>query len=310
MNKFTKYTGAVLALLVAVACENQDISNQQALDDSPVFMDFPGNSASSAGRVGGGNYTVLSAEYLTAEESGQIGRTVFFSDVGNKQLTADFVPGVALDGTDDISFYVDQKRPSADLPVAASSGAIVEAMQTWDGVTCSQLGMTQVPSNPAITTGFVSALLGFGGSLNYTADVVHAGWLPGSFFNLLAPQGSTFILAVTFTIVFTDDEGNPTDLDSNGKSDVAFREIYYNDAFTWKIGAAPASVDVETIALHEAGHGLSQDHFGQAFINDSNGKLHFAPRAVMNAAYSGVQTTINQSDLGGHCSNWANWPNN
>jgi hypothetical protein len=38
--------------------------------------------------------------------------------------------------------------------------------------------------------------------------------------------------------------------------------------------------------------------------------LHFAPRAVMNAAYSGIQTEIDGSDKGGHCSNWASWPNN
>jgi hypothetical protein len=307
-RKLTKFAGVVLLLLVALACENQD--PQQPLDDSPIFMDFPGTSSSSrtsGAREAGSNYMVLSAEYLTASESGQAGRTIYFSNVGNKQLSADFVPGASLDGTDNISFYIDEKRPSADLPVTVTSAAISRAMQTWDGVTCSDLGMIQVPSNPARTTGFVSALLGFGGSLAYNGDVVHAGWLPGAFFDLLAQDGSDFILAVTFTIIFTDDEGNPTDIDSNKKSDVAFREIYYNDAFTWRDGA---TYDVETIALHESGHGLSQEHFGKAFRDAGNGGLHFAPRAVMNAAYSGVQTTINQTDLAGHCSNWASWNNN
>jgi hypothetical protein len=88
---------------------------------------------------------------------------------------------------------------------------------------------------------------------------------------------------------------------------VAWREIYYNDAFLWRDGA---TYDVETIALHEAGHGLSQAHFGKAFADAGKGKLHFAPRAVMNAAYSGVQTEIDGTDKGGHCSIWGNWPNN
>jgi hypothetical protein len=180
-------------------------------------------------------------------------------------------------------------------------------MQTWDEVNCSDLGMFRIPSKPGIATGFVSELLGFGGSLDYVADVVHAGWLPAAFFDLLAPDGSEYILGVTFTIIFTDDEGNPVDSDNNGKLDVAWREIYYNDAFEWADGD---HYDVETIALHEAGHGLSQDHFGQAFLSESNGKIHFAPRAVMNAAYSGIQTEIDESDNAGHCSNWANWPNN
>lgn len=155
------------------------------------------------------------------------------------------------------------------------------------------------------TTGFIAAAFGFGGSFDYVADITHNGWLPAPFFDLLAPGGSTFILGVTFTIVFTDDNGNLIDTDNNGKYDVAWREIYYNDNFTWRDGA---TYDIETVSLHEAGHGLSQAHFGKAFRN--SGGLHFAPRAVMNAAYSGVQTQINQSDNGGHCSNWAQWPNN
>jgi len=306
MNK-TKRTSVVISLLlVALACQNEEpTQNLIPIDDSPIFMEL--TRSNSSGRLASeGKYAVLSAEYLASEESGQVGRTIYFSDVGNKQLSSDFVPGVALDGTDDVSFYVDQNRPSADLPVAATTGAVVRAMQTWNDVTCSDLGVYQVPSDPAIATGFVSLILGFGGSDEYTADIVHAGWLPAGFFDTLVPQGSTFILGLTFTIIFTDDAGTPTDLDNNGKADVAWREIYYNDTFTWQI---ENRFDVETIALHEAGHGLSQAHFGTAFAT-GNGKLHFAPRAVMNAAYSGIQTSINQSDNAGHCSNWASWNNN
>jgi len=101
------------------------------------------------------------------------------------------------------------------------------------------------------------------------------------------------ILGVTFTLIWIDGAGVPTDLDNNKKNDVAFREIYYNDNFTWAIDG---NIDVETVALHEAGHGLSQAHFGDIFITDSNGKLHFSPRAVMNATYSGVQQEIAETD--------------
>jgi hypothetical protein len=310
ISKLTKNGGAVTLLLIAMACENQDVSTVSIpLDDSPIFMEFPGKAGNASARVSGSNYAVLSAEYLASEESGQIGRTIYFRDLGNKQLTADFVPGAGLDSTDNVSFYIDENRPSADLAVGLTSAAIARAMNTWDNVTCSSLGIQRVPSKATTTTGFVSYLLGFGGSTEYAADVVHAGWLPGAFFNLIAPNGSTFILGVTFTLIYTDEEGNPTDIDSNGKLDVAFREIYYNDAFRWRNGA---TVDVETVALHESGHGLSQEHFGQAFQDSGSGsgRLHFSPRAVMNAAYSGVQTSIGTSDLAGHCSLWASWNNN
>ena len=300
--------GPVALLLIAMACEKEhDVQSLQPIDDSPVFMELPVQDQSNGRKARNTRYAVFLAEYLASDESGQIGRTVYFKDVGNQQLTADFVPGLSLDETDNVSYYIDETRPSDDLPVAVSTAAINRAMQTWDEITCSDLGMYSIPSQPGIATGFVSELLGFGGSLEYVADVVHAGWLPAAFFDLIAPDGSDFILAVTFTIIFTDDDGNPVDTDNNGKLDVAWREIYYNDAFEWADGD---HYDVETIALHEAGHGLSQAHFGQAFRSDSNDKLHFAPRAVMNAAYSGIQTEINESDNGGHCSNWSSWPSN
>lgn len=308
MNVRITLSTLVLAGIV-LACDNSEpqLQKQIPLDDSPVFVDL--DQYSTKGRMGevSSKYTVLMAEYITAEGSQQVGRTVFFNNVGNKQLTADFVPGLSLDGTDQVSYYVDQNRPSVDLPVATSSAAITRAMQTWDGVICSDLGMAQRPYDASVTTGFISGILGFGGSTDYIADVVHAGWLPASFFDFLAPQGSTFILGVTFTIIFTDETGAPSDVDSNGKADVAWREIYYNDRFTWRDGS---TYDVETIALHEAGHGLSQGHFGKAFLDAGKGSLHFSPRAVMNAAYSGVQRQIMQTDNAGHCSIWSSWPSN
>lgn len=306
MMNFKKTIAVLTLFFIALGCEQQDeISQHKPLDDSPLFMDLP--VASNARRSADNKYAAFSAEYLTTEESGQIGRTIYFKNVGNKQLTADFVPGLGLDGTDDVSFYVDGNRPSADLSISVTTAAISRAMSTWDALTCSQLGIHQLPSNKRTKTGFVSELAGFGGSLEYVADVVHAGWLPAGFFDMIAPDGSTYILGVTYTIIFTDDNGNPTDVDNNGKLDVAWREIYYNDAFPWADGA---HYDVETIALHEAGHGLSQGHFGAAFLDGGTGQLHFSPRAVMNAAYSGIQTGITETDNGGHCSIWSSWNQN
>lgn len=303
MMRINKTIGALALFLAALGCEQgNEVSQRKPVDDSPVFMDLP---ASAQGRRStDSRYALLSGEYLTAAESGQVGRTIFFRNVGNKQLGGDFVPGISLDGSDAVSYYVDETRPSDDLSVSTSAAAISRAMTTWNQLICSDIGMFQVPFNRKTNTGFVSALFGFGGSFDYVADVVHAGWLSGDFFDLLAPEGSTFILGVTFTIIFTDDAGIPTDLNRDGKLDVAWREIYYNDAFAWRDGAR---FDIETIALHEAGHGLSQGHFGTAFADAGTGDIHFSPRAVMNAAYSGIQTQITETDNGGHCSLWSSW---
>jgi hypothetical protein len=292
--------------LIGFGCEQgEDISQLIPVDDSPVFGELPASASGRKSTVS--NYGLLSGEYITTAESGQIGRLVFFKDLGNKQLDDDFVAGLSLDGTDDVSYYIDQNRPSDDLDVSVSSAAITRAMDTWEGVTCSQPSIYKIPYDKRVSTGFVGELFGFRGSFDYVADVVHAGWLPGRFFDLLAKDGGTFILGVTFTIIFTDDKGNPVDVDGNGKYDVAWREIYYNDAFAWKDGR---HYDIETVALHEAGHGLSQAHFGSAFLDAGTGQLHFSPRAVMNAAYSGIQTQITETDNAGHCSNWSNWPAN
>ena len=67
--------------------------------------------------------------------------------------------------------------------------------------------------------------------------------------------------------------------------------------------------DFETVILHEVGHGLSQAHFGQAFAT-GNGKLHFAPAALMNAGYSVGRRVVTQTDKAGHSSNRADWPVN
>ena len=107
------------------------------------------------------------------------------------------------------------------------------------------------------------------------------------------------IIAATYTIIFT----GPTDIDNDGNPDAAFREIYYTFNFPWGINTN-SPIDVETVALHETGHGLSQGHFGKAFVTNSNGKLHFAPLAVMNAGYTGVQQSLAGTDNGGHCSMW------
>ncbi len=258
-------------------------------------------------RRSAGDYKVVAymMEYIGTGEDGEAGATVFFNNRGNKRLGGDFVPFLALDGTANISYSVDDDRPSEDVSSAASNAAIDRAMNTWDRVRCSDLGMFEIADPAGVTGGFIADLFGFEGDRSYTADVHHAGWMPADFFDLLAPGGSNFILGVTFTIVFTDNNGNLIDLDNNRRYDVAWREIYYNDAFSWSVDS---HYHIETIALHEAGHGLSQGHFGKAFATESNGKLHFSPRAVMNAAYSGIQTRIARSDKAGHCSDWASWP--
>ncbi len=250
----------------------------------------------------GASFRVGLAEYLMSDDSDEAGQVVFFSDRGNKQIGAQYVPGdPRRGGFTNISFTIDETEGAVDaLTVGQTAAAIDRAMATWEGVNCSTIPIDKVPT-PGGDLGVIEFLNGLGGSPFVFADITHAGWLPGG----ILPNN---VIAITFTFVFiTGPGGDLTDIDNDGKADTAFTEILYNDFFTWRVNA---NIDVETIALHEAGHGLSQAHFGKAFLTNSNGQLHFAPRAVMNAAYSGLQQTIDQTDNAGHCSIWAAWPNN
>ena len=173
-------------------------------------------------------------------------------------------------------------------------------MTTWDvATTCSDL-----PINKVIDTGtdpdIVDFFLGFGGFGNFfLADITNAGWLPRGFFDALTPGGGDFILAVTFTFAFG------TDVNGDGFLDTAFKELYYNNNFTWGIDA---NFDIESVALHENGHSLEQAHFGMIFGTIPNLRIHFAPRTVMNAAYSGIQQDLTDSDLAGNCTLFGSWP--
>ncbi|MGH7589025.1 MAG: hypothetical protein ACRELU_10580 [Gemmatimonadota bacterium] len=267
---------------------------------------------------------VAMVETLTLLEGEEQGVTVLWKNIGNKQLGFDFVPGDPrrLAGSPEggwspdpnsITYAIDagDGATANGLTATQTSEEIRDAMQTWDDLECSNLNINEVPA--PFDLGFVAAVFGLGGSLDIAADVQHAGWLEVEF-------GATTI-AATFTIIWIDENGNMTDLDGNGVPDAAMREIYY-DAFCqgcavpgfwiWTIdddvNGPGLDIDIETVALHEAGHGLSQAHFGQGFITNENGVLHLAPEAVMQAAYVDPQRDLKGTDTGGHCSNWGTWP--
>jgi hypothetical protein len=259
----------------------------------------------------GVDFQVGMAEWLTHGESGQVGQTVFANDKGDKQQAFHWVPfDPRRTGLTDIFYVVDMVDgvTSSGLSAATTEAAIDRAMDTWNAVNCSTI---PVVDDGALyrDLGIMQRIFGYGGTHFFiAADITHAGWLPGGFFDILEPGGSNSILGVTFTFIWIDYyTRQPTDIDGNGRLDVAFKEIYYNDNFWWSIDG---DVDVETVALHESGHGLSQEHFGRIFKTDENEKMHYAPLAVMNASYSGIQQDLKGTDNGGHCYIWEDWPYN
>jgi len=322
--------GALLALLGVSRLASpgpMPVAQSQA-DDVRAALDAANMQLAAMGA----HTRISQVEWLTRSETGQVGQTVFFSSRGNKQISADFVAGdPRRGGRMNILYLVDQSDGAAvgGLTNADTEAAIDRAAASWNDVACSDIPIEKAPDT-GVDPDSADFFFGGGdlGTLNLgpvtAVDIVHGGFagaalfdavtpgcVPGSFTN---PCGSVFILGFTFTEIFVDDDGNPTDVNGDGKFDVAFREIFYNNAdpdangntVPWRINAFP---DVESVALHEFGHGLSQAHFGEVFLTNNNGKIHFAPLAVMNAGTDRVSQELLGTDVGGHCSIWGSWPN-
>lgn len=280
---------AVLALLAPAALADTHTDMQMMLDNLNLQLEAMDS-----------NLRVHMIEWFTDPTSGEMGTVVFANDRGNKQLGAHWVP---FDGRrswnpnpETITYLVDQSAGNTNdgLTNAQTEAAIDRAMATWGNVNCSSgLNVVKV-ADPGVDPSIVDGLLGFGPAGNIFADITHAGWIPAGIL-------SNNTIGVTFTLTFVGGDTN-----GDGKADTGIREIYYNDGFVWNIDG---NIDVETVALHEAGHGFSQGHFGKIFGVLANGTIHFAPLAVMNAAYSGVQQQLLGTDNAGHCSLWGSWPN-
>lgn len=264
---------------------------------------------------------LASAEISVAVDSaGWQGATTLIANDRTHTVSSAFVPrDPRRGGSADISYIVDESNLlAASRSVAQPAGFLLSKTQLEPEIDASMLRWQNQPycGAPAVTkvayTGAdpdrIDALVyddpaRFGQRL---ADITQAGWLPSSFFNLIAPSGASFILGVTFTFVYIDANGVPTDIDHDGRADVSSREIYYNRSFYWTTDATyPRAVDIQSVATHESGHAYGLGHFGYVF-QDNKGFIHYAPKAVMNAVYVSSFRDLTGTDNASFCQLWAN----
>jgi hypothetical protein len=234
------------------------------------------------------------------------------------QLPFRWVPGDSrrdADGTN-ITYLVDQSdgATTSGLASTQTEDAIDAALGTW--ATDAALKKVAIVkraddgTDPDIVDFLITTPPGlFGGLGNpFLADITEAGFLPRAFFDTLGgPGGGRGILAVTFTFIFVDDNGVPTDANGDGYLDTALKEVYYNNTFgdpannragnPWAINQPLPAIDVQTVALHENGHALELGHFGPP------------PAAVMNPVYAGIRQSPLSADDAGMNAVWGSWPN-
>lgn len=216
------------------------------------------------------------------------------------------------------------------VPAAQVDAQIEEGMQAWRNRSCSAAGIERVAggANPdlfdEIYRGYVP--------MDWTnpADIVQGMWQPRGFFQTLAmafgmpAAEGDFIIGITLSAYFVDDEGNYSDIDRNGKADIGLAEIYYNRfvgvtpqgqilGYLWSNDGAPGFTDFYSIIAHETGHALGLNHFGKVFVTKKateDGQLtvdevKYAPEALMNAVYITGRNEIRGTDNSSFCMLWS-----
>ncbi len=244
------------------------------------------------------------AEYMG---DGREGLVIFANDK-TLNLGSRWVPNdVRRGGDDDINYLVFQPLSTANGTIN-SEPSIDASFNTWNNISsCNNVELVKNADNGV----FPSAILTLGGQPGdpSVSDINTVGFLPGVIFDAVLGAGaSEFVLGVTFTFVYIDEDGNALDTNGDGKSDTAFKEIWYNDNFLWTDELGQPGVDIETVALHENGHALEKGHIGIGVFNPHTNEVRFTPRAVLNAAYFGALRVPQAMDHRSHCGTFGKWP--
>jgi hypothetical protein len=314
---------ASLAACVLTACADATTAPRTMPDKPSLAVDAEVEPSMISGYLvtlndrlaaAGANVVATEAELLvSASASAKTPRIVFANDRALRLATR-WVPRdlrrLATDATLTYSVF----SPFANASVGGPAEAAFDAgFATWNSVSCSKLVVRKKALIPGQFPSFIFT------GLFPPADINMVGFLPGAIFDqVFGPIAGPVTIGVTITFAFIevgpngpvlDENGNPilSDIDGDGRFDTAFAEIWFNDSHQYATNGTPNRIDMESVALHEQGHALELAHFGKLALDPKTGKLHVSPRALMNAAYLGIQRAPLGTDNAAYCGNYASW---
>lgn len=258
---------------------------------------------------------------------------VLSHDVGNQAAPYLYVEGDPRRHAEDpttIYYRIDLSEPPPDISVADTEAAIESAVDTFNAVTCGRnLQLVRLPSAPGEDLGAAQRALGWGGQGDdFEADITFAGWVPQGFFDDIGfGPANALAVPVAFdvdgqSLVWGLDVFDPSrefsDVDANGKIDLYATEIYFNADSNYvlddpELANTLFSIDVESIVLHELGHGLGMDHFGRSeVILDEDGNfvdlvVNRNSVPLMNTSNYFQTRELSGSDVASFCGIYANW---
>jgi hypothetical protein len=317
--------GVALAMLACVACTDESTAPAGEAPSPSLSVagsdgDATGVSAylQNANRLAaarGARVAVSRAELLLSADAPLKTPRLIFANDRALRLDSRWVPRDLRRLSTDATLTYAVFSPLASATVGGPSEAAFDAsFATWNAARCSRLEVRKKIIPPSQLPSFILT------GLFPPADINDVGFLPGALFDLAFGAGSsqsTIGVTVTFTFIqigsngqpLLDANGNaiPTDIDGDGRSDTAFKEVWFNDALQYSTTGAAGRIDVESAALHEHGHALELGHFGKIAGDPKTGKLHVSPRAVMNAINLGVQRSLLGTDNAALCGNYAGW---
>lgn len=261
--------------------------------------------------VGGADQQIMKAELLYAANAYSASSpTLILANDRLRGIGAEWVKGdPRRGGRTGVSWSIvpfgglpwkyDPTVPGAVRPATVTEivARLQEGMATWTDRTCSDAPVTAVNGEDA--------------------DIIHALWLPMEFFiQNWGPNGAG-ILGVTLSSVFGT-PGNFTDIDNNGKADLAQSIIVYNAGHLWSDNGPLGTTDLYSVIAHESGHAFGLGHFGKVFVTKNDQHVNpdgtisinvedikYAPKALMNAVYVMGRDEVTGTDNSSFCQIWA-----